>query len=74
MDVTAVAAAVWFAALSPQGVERAWEQRFSCEACFEQWRELLLGLQKFRAERADVLAHELGPRLICRSLILYTYR
>ena len=74
MELTAVAAAVGFAALSPQGVERAWEQRFSCEACFEQLRELLLGFQKFGAERADLLAHELGPRPICRSLLLYTYR
>ena len=61
MEFTAAAAAVWFAALSPQGVERAWEQRFSCEACFEQWRELLLGLQELRAERAEVLVHGLGP-------------
>ena len=63
VELTAVAAAVWFTALSPQGVERAWEQRFSCEACFEQLRELLLGFQKFGAERADLLADELvlGP-------------
>src|SRR5208337_4009943 len=42
MELTAVAAAVWFAALSPQGVERAGEERFSCEALFQELRELLL--------------------------------
>jgi hypothetical protein len=50
MELTAVAAAVGFAALSPQGIERTGEERFSCEARFEQLRELLLGLQKFVAE------------------------
>jgi len=49
VEFTAAAPAVGFTALSPQGVERAWEERFSSEAHFEQLGELLLGLEELRA-------------------------
>ena len=74
MELTAVATAVGFAALSPQGVERARQERCSCEARFEQWRELVLKIEELRAEGAELLVHELGPRPFCRSLLIYTYR
>jgi hypothetical protein len=74
VELTAAAAAVWFAALSPQGVERAREEWCSPEALFEQLRQSLLGLEELRAERAELLVHELGTLPICRSLSLYTYR
>ena len=62
MELTAVAAAVGFAALSPQGVERAGEQRSSSEAFFQELRELLLDREKLGAERAELLVHGWGPR------------
>jgi hypothetical protein len=74
VEFTAATVAVWFAALSPQSVERAWEERFSSEELLEQLRELVLGLEELSAERAELLVHKLGPRRICRSLSLYTYR
>ena len=61
VEFTAAAAAVGFAALPPQGIERAREERFSSEAHFEQLRELLLGLEELRAEGAELLVHGLGP-------------
>jgi hypothetical protein len=74
MELTAVAVAVWFAALSPQGVERAGEERFSSEALFQELRELMLDREQLGAERAELLVHGWGPRVICRSLSIYTYR
>ena len=44
MELTAVAVAVRFAALPPQGIERSWEERFSCQAILKQLRKLLLEL------------------------------
>jgi hypothetical protein len=61
MELTAGTAAVRFAALSPQGVDRAWEKRFPSEAIFEQFGELLLGLEELRAEGAELLVHGWGP-------------
>jgi hypothetical protein len=74
VELTAAAMAIGFAALSPQGVERAWEQRFSCETLLKQLRELVLEIEESRAKGAELLVHEWGPRPICRSLLLYTYR
>jgi len=42
MELTAVAVAVGFAALSPQCVERAGEERSSSQALFQELRELML--------------------------------
>jgi hypothetical protein len=47
----------WFAALSPQGVERAREERFASETGFEQACQQVLGLEKLRAEGAKALLH-----------------
>ena len=41
MELTAVAVAVGFAALSPQCVERAGEERSSSQALFQELRELM---------------------------------
>src|SRR5208337_4858442 len=68
VELTAAATAVWFAALSPQGVDRAGEQRFSSETLLKQLRELVLGIEELRAEGAELLVHGLSPRPICRSL------
>jgi len=69
VELTAAATAVWFAALSPQGVDRAGEQRFSSETLLKQLRELVLGIEELRAEGAELLVHGLSPRPICRSLL-----
>jgi hypothetical protein len=61
MKFTAGTAAVRFAALSPQGVDRAWEKRLPSEAIFEQFGELLLDLEELRAEGAELLVHGWGP-------------
>jgi hypothetical protein len=62
VELTASTAAVGFAALSPEGVDRAGEERFPSEAIFEQLRELLLELEELRAEGAELLVHGWGPR------------
>jgi DNA-binding IclR family transcriptional regulator len=64
---TVAAPAVRLAALPPQGIERSWEERFSAEAILEQLRKLLLELEQLRAEGTELLAHEWGPRVFCRS-------
>jgi hypothetical protein len=58
VELTAAAMAVGFAALSPQGVERARQERCACEARFEQLRELVLKSEELRAEGAELLVHE----------------
>src|SRR5208337_3794424 len=74
MELTAVAVAVGFAALSPQCVERAGEERSSSQALFQELRELMLDREQLGAERAELLVHRWGPGGICRSLLIYTYR
>ena len=74
MELTAVAVAVGFAALSPQCVERAGEERSSSQALFQELRELMLDREQLGAERAELLVHGWGPGGICRSLLIYTYR
>jgi hypothetical protein len=74
MELAAVAVAVGFATLPPQVVERAGQERCSSEALFQKLRELLLDFEKLRTQEAELLAHEMGPRPICRSLTRYTYR
>ena len=56
MEFTAAAMAVGFAALAPQRVERAREERFSSQTRFEQLRELLLGLEELGAEGTEFFA------------------
>jgi len=68
VELTAAAAAVWFAALSPQSIERAREERFPSEALFQELRELMLDREQLGAERAELLVHELVPLPICRLL------
>ena len=46
MQFASRAAAVGLAALSPQGVQRTWQQRLPPETVFQQTRELLLGLEE----------------------------
>ena len=74
MELTAVAVAIGFAALSPQCVERAGEERSSSQALFQELRELMLDREQLGAERAELLVHGWGPGGICRSLLIYTYR
>jgi hypothetical protein len=57
------AAAVRLAALSPQRVQRTWQQRLPPETGFEQSWELLLGLNELSTERAERLVHGRDPRL-----------
>ena len=52
MELTAAAAAVWFATLSPQVVERAGEELSSSEALFQELRELILDGEKLGAKRS----------------------
>ena len=61
MELTAVAVAVGFAALSPQCVERAGEERSSSQALFQELRELMLDREQLGAERAELLVHGWGP-------------
>jgi hypothetical protein len=74
VEFTTATPAVRFAALPPQGIERSWEEGFSCQAILEQLRKLLLELEQLRAEGAELLVHGCSPRVFCRLLILYTYR
>jgi hypothetical protein len=57
VEFTAATPAVRFAALPPQGIERSWEKRFSCQAILKQMRKLLLELEQLRAEGAELLVH-----------------
>lgn len=50
-----IAAAGRLTALSPQGVQGAWQEWFASEARFEQARQELLGLDELRAESTEVL-------------------
>jgi hypothetical protein len=73
VQFAAVAAAARLATLSPQGVERARQKRFTSEADFEQAGEKLLRMEQLGAERAKTLVH--GVTLgICRSLYIVPYR
>ena len=54
MELTAVAVAVGFAALSPQCVERAGEEWSSSQALFQELRELMLDREQLGAERAEL--------------------
>ena len=74
VEVTTATPAVRFAAFPPQGIERSWEKRFSCQTILKQMRKLLLEFQQLRAEGAELLVHRWSPRVFCRSLLLYTYR
>jgi hypothetical protein len=67
VQFAAAAVAARLAALSPQGVERARQQRFTIEAGFEQAGEKLLRLEQLRAERAETLVHGVTV-VICRLL------
>jgi hypothetical protein len=62
VELTASTAAIRFAALSPQRVERAWKEGFPSEAIFEQFGELLLELEELRTERTEFWVHGWGPR------------
>ena len=68
MQLAAIAVARGLAALSPQGVERAWEERLASEARIEQARQKFLGLAELTAEGAKALVHGLhrgGGKGIC---------
>ena len=73
MKMAVVAAAARLAALSPQRVERTGQQRFTAFAGFEQFRQHLLDLEQFGAERTETLVHHKPPS-ICRSIDNLTYR
>ena len=73
MELTAVAVAVGFAALSPQCVERAGEERSSSQALFQELRELMLDREQLGVERAELLVHGWGPGGICRSLLISSF-
>ena len=64
MELTAAATAVWFAALSPQVVERAGEELSSAEALFQELRKLMLEGEQLGAKRAELLVHGWGLRPI----------
>ena len=74
MELTAVAVAGGFAALSPQCVERGGEERSSFPALFQELRELMLDREQLGAERAELLVHGWGPGGICRSLLILYLR
>jgi hypothetical protein len=74
MKLSAVAVARRLAALSPQRVEGAREERLAAEAGFEQARQELLGLDELGAEGAKALVHEMDLRGFCRPYIIITYR
>jgi len=57
VQFAAAAVAARLATFSPQGVERARQQRFTSEASFEQAGEKLLSLEELGAERAKTLVH-----------------
>src|SRR5438270_442813 len=50
VEFAAGTTAVRLPALSPQDIERAWQERLALETVFEQSRELLLGLGELGAE------------------------
>ncbi len=58
MKLAAIAVAGRLAALTPQGVERARQERFAPEAVLKEGGQELLGLEEFGAEGAESLVHE----------------
>ena len=69
----AAAMAARLPTFSPQGVERARQQRFTIEASFEQTGEKLLRLEELGAEGTKTWVHSVTVA-ICRSLYILTYR
>ena len=57
VQFAAAAAAARLATLSAEGVERARQKGFACEAGFEQAGEKLLRLAELGAERAQTMVH-----------------
>jgi hypothetical protein len=59
MKLAAAAVAGRLAALSPQSVERARQERLAPEGGFEQARQDLPELEELRAKGAEALVHEM---------------
>ena len=58
MELPAIAMAGRLAALSPQGVEGARQERIAAEAVLQEGGQELLGLEELGAEGAESLVHE----------------
>ena len=75
MQGTVFAVAGRFAALSPEGIKGARQERFASKAWLKQTWQELLELAELGAKGAEVLVHESEPMEDnCRSYIIYTYR